>query len=85
VIFYNRRLATIAKRRWATGTYAKNNADWRELYDGFSPDRRLIKLMGKGARRWVRLEFENLILLTFSRGRHPAGSSAETPVVACKI
>ena len=85
VIFYNRRLATIAKRRWATGTYAKKNADWRELYDGFSPDRRLIKLMGKGARRWVRLELENLVLLTFSRGRHPTGSSAETPVVACKI
>jgi glycine/D-amino acid oxidase-like deaminating enzyme len=36
-------------------------------------------------RRWVRLELENLILLTFSRGRHPAGSSAETPAVACKI
>ena len=38
VKFYHSRLATLGKRRSATGYHGKHNAGWRELYTGFSPD-----------------------------------------------
>jgi flavin-dependent dehydrogenase len=70
--FYNRRLATLAKRRWATGYYGRNNAGWRELYDGFVPDRRVAKLFRKGLFRWWKAELTNLRLIFVS----PSSESA---------
>src|SRR5206468_5149182 len=61
--FYNRRLATLANRRWATGYYGKRNAGWRELYDGFVPDTRLRKHISRGLRRWCKCELINLALM----------------------
>jgi flavin-dependent dehydrogenase len=70
--FYNRRLVALAKRRHATGYFGKANAGWRELYDGFVPDRRVAKLLRKGLFRWARAELTNLRLMFSS----PAPSSA---------
>ena len=61
--FYNRRLVTLAKRRLATGCYGRRNAGWRELYDGFVPDRRVGKLIRKGLFHWWRAELTNLRLI----------------------
>jgi flavin-dependent dehydrogenase len=65
--FYNRRLATLGKRRWASGYHGGNNAGWRELYDGFVPDRRITKLFRKGLIRWCKCELINLRLMLGSR------------------
>lgn len=61
--FYNRRLVTLAKRRLRTGCFGRRNAHWRELYDGFVPDFRVIKLLRKGLFRWWKAELINLGLL----------------------
>ena len=61
--FYNRRLTTMANRRWATGYYLKRNGGWRELYDGFVPDTRLGKHISRGLRRWFKCELINVALL----------------------
>jgi flavin-dependent dehydrogenase len=83
VTFYNRRLAKIGQRRWSTGQYGKRNAGWRELYDGFTPDRRLLKLMRKGALRWLRLELGNLKLMLVSvTARRSAEQTAATSAEA---
>src|ERR1700745_216733 len=61
--FYNRRLVALANRRWVTGYYGKRNAGWRELYDGFVPDKRIRKQISRGLRRWVKGELINLALI----------------------
>jgi len=61
--FYNRRLVTLAKRRLMKGCYGRHNAGWRELYDGFVPDRRVGKLIRKGLGHWWRAEMTNLRLI----------------------
>jgi flavin-dependent dehydrogenase len=61
--FYGRRLTTLANRRWMTGYYGQRNAGWRELYDGFVPDRRLAKQISRGLRRWLKCELINLALM----------------------
>jgi flavin-dependent dehydrogenase len=68
--FYGSRLATMANRRWVTGYYGKRNAGWRELYDGFVPDKRLRKQFSRGLRRWCKCEFTNLMLML----RRPAAA-----------
>jgi hypothetical protein len=83
--FYNRRLVTLAKRRLAKGCYGRRNAGWRELYDGFVPDRRVGKLIRKGLFHWWRAELTNLrLILTPGTKRHPAAESPapSTPVAA---
>ena len=83
ISFYNRRLVTMAKRRQATGYFAKNNAGWRELYDGFVPDGRVAKLLRKGLTRWARAELTNLRLMLAPRVAAPAApSTAAAPVEA---
>ena len=83
VKFYQSRLVTLGKRRWATGYHGKNNAGWRELYTGFSPDFSLRKLMRKGLFRWWKAELTNLRLMFASPARVPAAeSSAPAPVEA---
>ena len=81
--FYNRRLATLGNRRWTTGYYGRHNAGWRELYDGFVPDRRVAKLFRKGLLRWWKAEIMNLKLMFAAPVRMSAKqSSAATPVEA---
>jgi hypothetical protein len=70
--FYNRRLVVLAKRRHATGYYGKRNAGWRELYDGFVPDNRVLKLLRKGLFRWWKAELINLRLMLGSPSAAPA-------------
>ena len=60
--FYNRRFAAMANRRSTTG-YVKRNAGWRELYDGFVPDRRLGRHISRGLSRWFKCELINLMLM----------------------
>jgi len=64
--FYNRRLVALAKRRLTTGHFARRNAGWRELYDGFVPDFRVTKLLRKGLLRWWKAELTNLRLMFVS-------------------
>jgi flavin-dependent dehydrogenase len=83
--FYNRRLVTLAKRRLAKGCYGRRNSGWRELYDGFVPDRRVGKLIWKGLLHWWRAELTNMrLIFTLGTRRHPASSSAanSAPVAA---
>lgn len=83
--FYNRRLVTLAKRRLAKGCHGRRNAGWRELYDGFVPDRRVGKLIRKGLFHWWRAELTNLrLILTPGPHRRPASSTATSsaPVAA---
>lgn len=61
--FYNRRLVALARRRLATGHFGEHNAGWRELYDGFVPDSRIVKFLRKGLFRWWRAELTNLKLM----------------------
>ena len=81
--FYNRRLVALAKRRLATGHFAKHNAGWRELYDGFVPDIRVTKLLRKGLLRWWKAELTNLRLMFASTAAAPAKrNSAVAPAEA---
>ncbi|HJT81439.1 MAG TPA: NAD(P)/FAD-dependent oxidoreductase [Chthoniobacterales bacterium] len=81
--FYNRRLVRLGKRRQATGYFGKNNAGWRELYDGFVPDRRVAALLRKGLARWARAELTNLRLMFSPRMAAAATpSSAASPAEA---
>ena len=61
--FYNRRLVALAKRRHATGCFGRHNAGWRDLYDGFIPDKRTLSLLRKGLFRWWKAELTNLRLI----------------------
>jgi flavin-dependent dehydrogenase len=74
--FYNRRLVALAQRRWTTGYYGKNNAGWRELYDGFVPDTRLWKQIWRGLRRWWKCELVNLGLMLRRRTMQPGHESS---------
>lgn len=60
--FYNRRLVALGKRRLASGCFGARNSSWRELYDGFVPDRRVWKLIRRGLFRWWKAELRNLRL-----------------------
>jgi flavin-dependent dehydrogenase len=83
--FYNRRLVTLAKRRLAKGCYGRRNAGWRELYDGFVPDRRVGKLIRKGLFHWWRAELTNLRLILTPGAKQSAASDAaanSAPVAA---
>lgn len=61
--FYNRRLVALAQRRLASGTFGQRNAGWRELFDGFVADRRVLKQIRKGLFFWGRAELTNLRLI----------------------
>ena len=79
MMFYNRRLVTLAKRRLATGSYGRRNAGWRELYDGFVPDRRVGKLIRKGLFHWWRAELTNLRLVFTRSAKHHDFAAAPAP------
>jgi len=83
ISFYNRRLVTLGKRRYATGYLGRRNGGWRELYDGFVPDRRVAKLLRKGLARWLRAELTNIRLMFAPRTVNSASStSAAAPAEA---
>ena len=73
---YNRRLAKIAQRRMAAGTYGRRNSDRRMLLPGFSPDAESLKLATIGLRLWAKAEWQNLFLRTTAK------SSSTEPVPA---
>jgi flavin-dependent dehydrogenase len=59
---YNRRLAAIARRKFAAGTYGSANLDWRLFLPGFSPGPGSLKFMLTGVRKWLGAECQNLFL-----------------------
>jgi hypothetical protein len=59
---YNRRLAAIARRRIAAGVYGAKNLDQRMLLPGFTPDAQSFKLIFKGLRKWLAIEWKNMFL-----------------------
>jgi hypothetical protein len=59
---YTRRLANLAKKRIAAGTYGAKNENWRELYPGFSPDASVLKLVRRGFFRLLKMEIDALFL-----------------------
>ena len=69
--FYNRRLAALARRKIAAGTYGARNAQWRLLVGGFLPDGTSGRLLLRGLGRWVRAEWRNLFLPA-APAPHPA-------------
>jgi flavin-dependent dehydrogenase len=83
--FYNRRLAALGKRRWASGCYGKSNSGWRDLYDGFVPDARLWRLFRKGLLRWWKCELFNLWLVLTVRATPDATQATATSAEACEI
>jgi len=84
--FYNRRLVALAKRRWATGYYARRNTGWRDLYDGFVPDARIRTQIWHGLRRWWKCELINSGLLLRTRARVPASQTSATAATeACEV
>lgn len=56
---YNARLAAIAKRRIANGTYGLRNLDSRLFLPGFVPGPGSFKFMLTGIRKWLELECKN--------------------------
>ncbi len=80
--FYNRRLVALGKRRQATGYLGRHNAGWRELYDGFVPDARVLKLLRKGLFRWWKAELTNLRLLFASTAPTPVARRSTAPAEA---
>src|SRR2546428_314222 len=74
--FYNRRLVALAKRRWATGYYARRNSGWHDLYDGFVPDARIRTQIWHGLRRWWKCELINLGLMLRTRSEVPTSQTS---------
>lgn len=70
--FYNRRLATIARKRIGAGCYGRRNTGWRELGDGFTPGWKSVFPLMKGIRRWLGAELHALTL-------KPANGKADAP------
>jgi flavin-dependent dehydrogenase len=69
--FYNRRLAALAQRKIANGSYGARNAHWRLLVGGFLPDATSVRLLIRGLARWAAAEWRNLF---------PSPKTAPAPV-----
>jgi flavin-dependent dehydrogenase len=54
--FYNRRLATIARRRMEAGCYGRRNTGWQELYTDIGPTPGVAKILIKALARWAHAE-----------------------------
>jgi flavin-dependent dehydrogenase len=81
ISFYNRRLVTLGKRRYATGYLGRHNSGWRELYDGFVPDGRVAKLLRRGLWRWFGAELTNVRLMFAPR---KVSSTSPAPAIAAE-
>ncbi|MEA3189047.1 MAG: hypothetical protein QOD99_2877 [Chthoniobacter sp.] len=62
LMFYNRRLSVLARKKIEAGTYGDRNSSWRLLVGGFVPDASLVKLLRQGLFRWWRAEVRALFL-----------------------
>lgn len=60
--FWNRRLAHLARKKKAAGTYGDRNADRRLLIGGFLPDQTAARLVLRGIVRWLWAEWRALNL-----------------------
>ena len=77
--FYNRRLAALAKKRIANGTYGAANAGWRLMVGGFVPDASVLKLVRQGVWRWLKAEIRTAL----SKGpRRPVAAASTGPETA---
>jgi hypothetical protein len=81
ISFYNRRMVILARRRIECGCFGRRNNGWRELYDGFVPDRRVLSLLRKGLFRWLQVELTNLRLILMA-GPRQRGAAATSPAPA---
>ncbi len=73
--FYNGRLRVIGDKRWAAGTYGKNNLDrLLTLKQGFAPNTKMVSVLFQGIRVWLRAEWGALFL--------PSPSAAAAPATA---
>jgi flavin-dependent dehydrogenase len=57
---YNRRLASIAKKKMRAGTYGEMNLDSRLFLPGFSPGPGSVPFILRGIRKWIEVERKNL-------------------------
>jgi hypothetical protein len=63
---YNARLAAIAKRRIAAGTYGLHNLDSRLFLPGFAPGPGSLPFLLRGLRKWMSVECKNFFLRSSS-------------------
>lgn len=79
--FYNRRLATLAEQRVATGDYGRSNLGERFIVkQGLAPGAALIPLLVRAMACWGRAELHGLL----SRWRSPAQPSTAKPPAISK-
>lgn len=77
--FYNSRLSTLAQKRLAAGCYGRMNLDMRRFpRQGFSPDTKVMKLLGMGVWQWIKCEWHALFL-------RPMPQKSPTPSPATPI
>jgi flavin-dependent dehydrogenase len=81
--FYNRRLAVLARKRIAAGTYGARNAGWRLLVPGFTHEpKQSGRLLCSGIWRWVKMEMRAWWL--GARKPEPQGQPAGVEVMPVK-
>lgn len=60
--FYNRRLATLGKKRMAAGVFGATNLDHRNMVKGFEPTPKVLRLVARGIALWLRAECRSMFL-----------------------
>ncbi len=58
----NRRLAAIAIKRRACGVYGAGNLDHRMMVTGFEPTPKVLRMVWRGMKIWLRAEWQTLFL-----------------------
>jgi hypothetical protein len=76
--FYQRRLVTIAQRKWKLGTYGRRNDGRRPKLSGFSLGMSTVAMFFKGLRYWLRAEAEHA--WSFISRPRPLKSAAPGPI-----
>jgi flavin-dependent dehydrogenase len=69
--FYNRRLAAIARRKKALGTYGNHNAGRRPNFVGYSVRSSVFVMLAHGLVRWVKAELAHAWTFVVPPGRRP--------------
>ena len=72
---YNARLAAIAKRRVANGSYGLHNLDSRLFLPGFIPGPGSLRFMLTGVRKWLEVECKNKFQRPRSEALHDIGQA----------
>ncbi len=60
--FANMRLTKIALKRRACGVYGASNLDHRMMVSGFEPTPKVLRMVWKGVKLWLRAEWQTLFL-----------------------